>query len=352
MKISLLKLLSVAISTLLIVSLIESDQVAAAQEESCSFEMPNVFQSRYVELVHALKFPEIPQSSLYRQGITVDESILRSSDMATRKSHAIGESGCKDKSWIGGSFSFKADYVVNNPEPLPTELPEERRIHLIEKCREWGKTETETNEYLEKTLESYRKSKEKIVKGQIEICIVNTPSPKAAFEYLVVDASNCSLMDELIIIQFGDESKVSGLGTAGYCRGGIVRFIRDNIAVVIRGDGEFSREAMDIAQKIDAALLQQPLLTYEQLQARCPRLHIGPGKKTVETDIPFLEYSVESPAGVQAWARDIKINGQSRSRQDHKIYLEEKPQMVQVQAVIVSEELLVSTYEAEIEVPQ
>ena len=168
-------------------------------------------------------------------------------------------------------------------------------------------------------------------------------------------ASSSTLPDEAIVYQFADESIVSDLGTIGYlsdARGSdSICFIRDNIAVIIRGHGEFEREVVDIAQKIDTMLLQQPLLTYEQLQARCPKLHIGPGKKAAETTVPFLEYSVEVPSGVQAWVSDIKINDKVRAAQDNKILLEEKPHKVNIQATVISTELLVSTYETEIEIP-
>lgn len=353
--ISLKKLIPVKVVVFLVISLVSSNHVAAEQNQSInSFSIPGPWSDAVRDVTARIKYPELTENNLYRLGITVNESILHSSDMATRKSHTIGESGCKDKSWIGGSFSFNADFVVNNPEPLPTELPEARRISLIEKCREWGKSETETEEYLERTLESYRQSKQKIVKGQLNVKIVNAPSEKAAFEYLLIDAILWSSAMPDMMISFFDEQCAGDLkfGSVAYCKHGVVRFTRDNIAVVVSTHGEFGQEALDIAKKIDAMLLQQPLLTYEQLQARCPRLHIGPGKKTVETDIPFLEYSVESPAGVQAWVRDIKINGQGRARQDHKIFLEEKPQMVQVQATVVSDELLVSAFDAEIEFPE
>lgn len=346
------KILAVTIPILVMIELFLGGYVAAAQVISGPYRIPLEFQKAYVELTQKIVHPEIPDSHLYRLGITMNENILDIPEMATHKSALFGISTCKDKEWIGGQSSFNAHDLVINPEPLPTELPEDMKLTLIELYRESGKTEAEIEAFLAKKLASYRKSKENLVKGQLDISIVNTPSVQAAFDYLLSQAVISSLPLEAIAAEFSEKVKVDDLGTIAYARGGIVRFIRDNIAVVIRGEGEFSREALDIARKIDAELLKQPLLTYEQLQARCPKLHVNPGGKIPETEIPLLEYSVEAPAGVSAGVSELKINGKNRGLQDHKIILEEKPKTVYVEAVVVSEELLVSTYEAEIKIPQ
>jgi hypothetical protein len=197
-------------------------------------------------------------------------------------------------------------------------------------------------------------NKEKLVKGQLSVTIVNAPSAKAAFEYLIIDAAvGSSAMPEMIILYFNDQCTDDyGLGTVAYYNHGTVRFIRDNIAIVIDSHGEFMNEVLDIAKAIDAALLKQPMLTVEQLQARCPKLHLQTGRKAAETAVPFLEYSIEAPAGVQAWVSDIKINDIVRAPQDNIIFLLEKPNRVKVQATVISTELLVSTYEIEIEIPE
>ena len=87
---------------------------------------------------------------------------------------------------------------------------------LEENFKRWGTTEAEAEVILAGKLKSYRKSKERFEKGQIDISIVNAPSPQAAFEYLIVHASSSTLPDEAIVYQFADESIVSDLGTIGY----------------------------------------------------------------------------------------------------------------------------------------
>lgn len=318
-----------------------------------SFSIPEPWQNAVENVAARVTFPKLPESSLYRLGITVNENYLGDPQKASRVSGIVGESGYKDKQWIGGGVNFRTDYLVKNPESLPTELPAERKKSLIEKCREWGKTEAETEKYLANRLESHRKSKENLVKGHVDIRIVNAPSANAAFEYLIIIATvgkNISL--ESIISEFSETARINGLGTIGYRGGSHAYFIRDNIAVVIQTDGEFNKEVMDIAKKIDTALLKQPLLTYEQLQARCPKLHIGPGKKSTPKETPFLAYQVEAPEGVQAWMREMKVNGKARSvNAEGKIYLEEKPRKVKIEATLVSNELLAVPFETEIEMP-
>ncbi|NLW83098.1 MAG: hypothetical protein GXY41_01640 [Phycisphaerae bacterium] len=267
--------------------------------------------SRANRVYQQVKVPDLPDQNFWRLGLTVNETIMTDPKKATRKGMGVSKNEYLRDEWIGCQSGFYAQYLLGNPE-LPADLPAEMKQSLEENFKRWGTTEAEAEVILAGKLKSYRKSKERFEKGQIDISIVNAPSPQAAFEYLIVHASSSTLPDEAIVYQFADESIVSDLGTIGYlsdARGSdSICFIRDNIAVIIRGHGEFEREVVDIAQKIDTMLLQQPLLTYEQLQARCPKLHIGSGKKAAETTVPFLEYSVEVPSGVQAWVSDIKIN--------------------------------------------
>lgn len=67
-------------------------------------------------------------------------------------------------------------------------------------------------------------NKEKLVKGQLSVTIVNAPSAKAAFEYLIIDAAvGSSAMPEMIILYFNDQCTDDyGLGTVAYYN--MVRF--------------------------------------------------------------------------------------------------------------------------------
>jgi len=338
------------------------DQNSTDNEGLCSYKIPRSTFKSYKALADTIRFPEIQENNLYRLGTTVDETILDNIEKVTRKSTALGQGYFTDKRWIGGTSGFNAIIVVNNSNPLPTELPAERRKYILDKCREWGKSDLETEEYLAIKLESYRKSLKNVVKGQLSVRIVNAPSAKAAFEFLLVDAGKSNMVTGAIAAGFDEKYKIHGLGTLSYNQGDCVRFIRDNIAVVISANGEFKDQAVDIAKKIDAMLLKQSLLTYDQLQARCPQVTFTHKRHKVDRpsdskpDDIFCDISV--PSGINYVIPETKIEGTDGTLgildgRKHLYYddrREDKTKPLRVEMTVVTDELLVTRVSRDLEV--
>jgi len=347
--------------------------VNISQANNRKFECINCPDERTNFVYSQIPVPDLPETGLLRAGITIDRSIVAGLVKATFKGGSIRaltpDVFLTKEPWIGGAHNFGATYHVDNPEPLPTNLPPEIEKNERERLasRQKRNPDFDIEKHLEKKLEGYQKSKEKLLKGIIRIEIVNTPSPKAAFEYLVSYACGSSMMSELIIPNFEESNRLENIGTVGYGLKGIgpVYFIRDNIAVIIVAYGEFEQQGLEIAKKIDAKLLKQPLLTHDQLKARCPQVTLEHKRHeivrekgrtpVVKPDDIFCEVSV--PAGIDYTIRETKIDGKDMVFKNRKqLYYddrrEDKTKPLKVEMTVVSDELLVTRVSRDLEVSE
>ena len=289
------------------------------------------FAERANYIYSQIEVPDLPNTELYRLGITVDESILSDPNLASRTSVGLG-GGCtyeNGKSWVGGSFDFDTRYEIPNP-----------------KRSSW-----------------FKKRPKILVKGFVRITILNADSSKSAFKCLVFDASLCSMPDGPIISEFAEKNKLEDIGTVGFHHSiGMIRFIRDNIAVIIRCDGVFQSQALEIARKIDKRLLKQPLYTYQQLVARCPKVSFRHKRHkvirekgrtpVVKPDDIFCDIYV--PKGRTYAIRDSKLNGKGVCFKNGKIYFddrrEDRTKPLELEMTVVSDELLAAGVTSYIEI--
>jgi len=298
--------------------------------QAFSKEIGDFFADRANHIYSQIKVPDLPGTELYRLGITVDESILSDPNLASRTSVGLSGRGAQKKGelWVGGNFHFDTRYEIQNP-----------------KRSSW-----------------FKKRPKILVKGEISISIGNAPTAKAAFKSLVYHASVSSMSDGPIVAQFAESYKLEDIGTVGYGCQGMIRFIRDNIAVIIRCDGVFQSQALAIARQIDKRLLNQPLYTYKQLTARCPKVSIRHKRYKVIREkgrTPIVKpdnifFDIDVPEGKTYRTQHIKFNEDGIFFMHGKIYFddrrENRTKPLKLEMTVISDELLVTYVTSSIEI--
>ena len=196
----------------------------------------------------------------------------------------------------------------------------------------------------------------KRVDGELHIRICVAPSTQAAYEYLIAHASNSNMPPEGIASFFGDSHRIAGLGTLGF--GGAstkwadARFVRDNIAVEIRGHGDLSGEVLPLARKIDAILLQQPARSREELIARVPVVTISPDLKPGRHVAMYPPLTVSRPKGRRVINMRAFVDGQTAAIRGGEICLPTHgPGKTTVEVYAVTDELLGSRESIELQLP-
>ena len=205
--------------------------------------------------------------------------------------------------------------------------------------------------YLQGKLERYRKSLRYRIEGSISVEIVVAPSSRAAHEYFLWRMTTNTMDTKLMVRLYSKNKKVPGLGTMNI--GG--DFIRDNVLVLIRTDGQFSTEALPLAKKTDSAIKQQPPLTYQQLLSRRPIISIGPEVDTTTTEgQAIIPYDISVPAGQAVISVQAFVDGQHPTAKGGKIYLNVRRKRTRftVKVTAITSELLVNTFERELIIPE
>jgi hypothetical protein len=142
---------------------------------------------------------------------------------------------------------------------------------------------------------------------------------------------------------------VAGLGDVGFSvesrNGGIVRFVRNNVAVVVRAGGDLAEEAEPLARKLDAAITQQPRLTPDEWQAARPTVTAGslrlesasaPGQ-------PSLPFHAKAAAGTEIAAVIARVDGKPASYRHQEVLLGSAKGQMEVQITAVADSLLIGT---------
>jgi len=193
-----------------------------------------------------------PKTSILRKGLMVYKTMLTNENLVTRGKVSCSDESFGGKEWFGGVCKFNWDRFVKNTEPLPTDLPPERKQHLLERMKPEKRNDPNfVEEYLARKLEAHRKSKMYKETGFIRGRIYVTPDSEAANASLVRDWGSCTLPTQIIVSQFAESNKNASLGTVSFVVNGRIAFVRDNIAVTIDARGEFADEGLELAKKID-----------------------------------------------------------------------------------------------------
>jgi hypothetical protein len=181
------------------------------------------------------------------------------------------------------------------------------------------------------------------VLGNISVVVVLSPGAAAAQEYLLARlAENMLPIDGLLATYEGAEKPV-GLGDVAYhltFRDGSderLHLVRNNVYVGVRAEGALASESMSIARAIDAKVVSQQPLTYEQLVIRRP---------TVSLDRPGaggMGYRVRAHAGQRVVTTVARINGRQVSVSQNRVPLPDREDGLEVEVITITNELLVGT---------
>ena len=132
-----------------------------------------------------------------------------------------------------------------------------------------------------------------------------------------------------------------------------VEFFRDNLYVDIRGTGVFLDEVLPLARKLDNLIKQQPVLTYEQLLARRPKVVIHNYDPNVRTRLggKALRYTAPGPVDTQVVWVHATHNGVFSGAADGLIYLNKQEGPACIEFTAITDELLASTTNRKMVIP-
>ena len=323
-------------------------------------EVPGFFKDRFCKVCQAVNLQALPESSILRPMPNVDKNLLSNPLLITREYMSKGGGCFTDKTWAGGVGTWKWGRLVKNPEPLPTHLPPERKDWLLEHLTPEKRNDPNfVEEYLRRKIDSYQKSKIKVVTGSIRINACLAPHSQGAYQYLISLKSVSSLPIQSVISGFSESNHIEGLGTialyeqwAGFSH---IMFVRDNIAVSIDARGELADEALPLATKIDALIQEQPALSYNQLLARRPSITIAPkAEKTLAEGQWAVSFDTSAPAGQEIVDVRSYVDGQLSGIEDHRVVITNKKngQSVRVKVITTTNELLTNAIERQVTIPE
>jgi hypothetical protein len=295
-----------------------------------------------------------PKTSILRKGLMVDKTMLTNENLVTRGRVSCSDESFGGKEWFGGVCRFNWDRFVKNTEPLPTDLPPERKQRWLERMKPEKRNDPNfVEEYLARKLKAHRKSKMYKGTGFIRGRIYVAPDSEAANASLMRDWGSCTLPIQGIVSQFAESNKNASLGTVSFVVNGRIAFVRDNIAVTIDARGEFADEGLELAKKIDDLIKQQPALTYEQLMARRPVITIENKAKKANYGFKSVGFEVQTPAGVEVVkvrAYDEGNKSRTLSVNNGRVELgsRDKNTRRNIKITAITDELLCGTVEKEV----
>jgi hypothetical protein len=313
------------------------------------------------KIIQKVEIENWPKTNILRTAPSVDKSLLSNPKLITREGILRGLAVFADETMVGGGGRWSLDYLVKNPEPLPTELPEKRKGWLLEHMPSRVRNDPNlVKEYMDRKLNDYRKSMMYRIEGSMEVDLCVAPNSQAACEYLIYYHRGYSIPAESIARQFSESKRLKNLGTIAFYDNwkgfSKIMFVRDNIAGVIDARGELAIEALPLAQKIDALIQKQPALSYEQLLARRPAITIATTKaeKTMAEEQWTVSFDTSAPAGQEIVDVKVYVDGQLSWIKDKKVIItnKQKGQTVKVKVVATTSELLTNTFETEVIIPE
>jgi hypothetical protein len=318
---------------------------------------PDFNASRVDALGKALDFDNWPQTKVRHVAPPIDKTLLSNPDLVTRQSTYYHAVPFGQDPWGQCNWSWRR--LVKNTEPLPTDLPAERKSHLLEKMSPEKRNDPNfVEEYLKRKLDGYRMSKTYRLEGEMDVYLCIAPDSRAAQEYMLVIMTENTLPIEGVIGMYTHAKKSEGLGTVNYLTESTkkddirVKVVRDNISLNIRGNGCFADEVLPLARKIDAMLVKQPPLTYEQLMVRRPSITIDPDAIKSKTGEKTVSYNISAPAGQQIVDVKAYVNDRKAPVRNGKIHIIRKTGKVKVKVIATTSELLTNTFEKEVTVPE
>lgn len=318
-----------------------------------SYPMPTDFGC--VDAVgKALDFDKWPQTKVRHVAPPIDKTLLSNPDLVTRQStyyHAVpfGQDPWGQCNWSWGR-------LVKNTEPLPTDLPAERKARLLERMSPEKRNDPNfVAEYLKRKLDGYRMSKTYRSEGQMDVYLCIAPNSRAAQEYMLAVMTHNTLPTGAVVSMYSRAKRPESLGTKSFLTESSnkddirVKFVRDNVFLKISGNGCFADEVLQLARKIDTLLVKQPPLTYQQLLGRRPSITIAANAaQTTSRRYKTVPYDISVPAGKEVVSVRTYVNGKNASAKDGKIFIGEKKGKVKVKLTAITSELLANSFEREL----
>jgi hypothetical protein len=338
---------------------IASQPVCSAGSASFEINLPSN-QAAFDKVRGAVNPEKWPVTSVLRSfgpvGV-VGKQFLSNTSLATRENISSTVLPFTDKKWCGAMCTWSWDHLVKNPDPLPNELPAEDKTGLLSSLRDSERQDPNlVKEILAKALERYRSSKAQRFMGDLRLSVCVGPNSQVAYDYLILQCTSySSFPSDLVIAEFSDSNKLEGLGTTAFgrvgLRGGRIMFVRDNIAVYITTHGDMAAEALPLARKIDALILQQPSRTREELAARAPSITISGNLKTNPEGQKSLPFETSAPVGQRIVKVAANAGEETVPIRDTEISLGRRVGKTKIKVLAITDELLVGTREIEVDIP-
>jgi hypothetical protein len=282
-------------------------QRAAGRFEA--FSESDSTRKRMQEVADAVQVDRWPRSDVLRLAPPLEKNLLVDPCAVTRESIHYSTERFKDNTAV--EVRWGLDCVIDNPNGVPSELPPDYRDRLLSHLTgEQRKDPNFVKERLKRALELYKRSSRSKVAGSLMVDVCRAPDANTAQEFLISLRSNTQMPTEGIVWDFSTERRIEGLGDVAFNRGWLM-FVRDNIAVAIRGEGQLEQEAMILAKKMDAMIQKQPVLKKEQLQLLRPVVSIADSGRRADARTHLVDYSVSVPgnqeiASLQAYVIDAR----------------------------------------------
>jgi len=336
---------------------------APAQE---SFELKRM--KEVAEAIHkGAQVDKWPRSDLLRLAPHITKEMLTNPSVAARESTDYSTWRSKDTATVRIEWTWNRR--SENSESVPTELPETYKDLLLKDLTEEQRNDPNfIKERLQRALERYRESK---LLGNLRVDMCRAPDANTAQDFLIGLWSNTTMVTSAVIGFFSPGSRIEGLGNVAFRRQmdypeahDTLMFIRDTLAVHIRGDDRLADEALPLAKKIDALIQEQPVLTKEQLQSLRPVVTIGPSGRKLpamtgagsrrKTNFRghLVDYSVSVPLGQEIASLSaflIKGGGKERTRiADGKIRVFNSDTTVRIRVEVITTGLLAAAAERDV----
>jgi hypothetical protein len=260
-----------------------------------SFNTIDTILAQMNEVAEAVHIDDWPRSDLLHLVPSISKDMLTDPSAVTRERCHYTTEQFKDSSAVSARWIWEC--LVENPDPVPTELPKSYTDEWLKgRTEEQRKDPNFIKERLGKALERYQKSRKFKFAGSLKLDVCRAPDAKVAQEFLVYLMCNTTFPTSGIIGHLSPQRRKEGLGDVAFGDDWLL-FVRDNIAVAIDGRGVLSQETIPLAQKIDAMIKKQPAITKDQLQSLRPILSIGASGRKADRSPYVVDYSISVPGG-------------------------------------------------------
>jgi len=312
-----------------------------------SFKLPEgINEARLISVGGSLNFQNWPKTEVRHVAPLITKTYLSKPDLVTQETVSYSYVQFDDTYW--GRCQISWNYLVEKKRPLYKDLSSNLKEKLLAKLHDEQRKNSEfVKRYLENRLERFQKLQKYQLKGEMDVEICLAPSSQAAHEYLLFLITENNLPTEDLIKIFAIAKQPEGLGDISFLsefrekKDIHIRFIRDNICISILANGYFAEDVLHLARKIDAMIIKQPPLSYEQLINRRPTIDIGSKVK----DKREVSYEISVPVAQRIVFIRAYIDDRGVMAKEGIIPLEERKGEVKVKLVAITKELLANSFE-------